>query len=48
VDFKNVSFSSGSKSAITVNGANSSAISLESKKMQTMIGSDVPAGAVKF
>lgn len=48
VDLKNVSFSSGSKSAITVNGANSSAISLESKRMHTIIGSEVPAGAVKF
>lgn len=48
LDFKNVSFSSGSQSAITVNGANSSAISLESKKMLTTVGSEVPAGAVIF
>jgi polygalacturonase len=48
VDFKNVSFNSVSKSAITVNGSNSSAISLESKKMQTTVGREVPAGAVKF
>jgi polygalacturonase len=46
--FKNVVFNSGSTSAITVNGSNSSAISLESKKMQTQIGSEVPASAVKF
>jgi polygalacturonase len=46
--FKNVVFNSGSTSAITVNGSNSSAISLESKKMQTLIGSEVPASAVKF
>ncbi len=48
VDFKNVSFNSGSKSVITVNGANSTAISLRSKKMQTTVGNEVPAGAVKF
>lgn len=48
VDFKNVNFSSGSTSAITVNGANTSAISLESKKIYTTVGSEVPDGTVKF
>jgi polygalacturonase len=51
VEFKNVSYNSNDKSAITVNGKTSSKISLGSvnnRKNQTVIGSEVPADAVIF
>jgi hypothetical protein len=51
VVFKNVSYNSNDKSAITVNGKTSSKISLGSvnnRKNQTVIGSEVPADAVIF
>jgi hypothetical protein len=51
VEFKNVSYNSTDKSAITVNGKTSSKISLGSvnnRKNQTVIGSEVPADAVIF
>jgi len=51
VEFKNVSYNSTDKSAITVNGNASSKISLGSvnnRKNQTEIGSEVPADTVIF
>ena len=49
--FKNVNFNSTGKSAITINGDKCTGISLESGKdikIRTVIGTEVPSGAVKF